>query len=122
MVLKIIKKRSMFLNVSQTGSVARTRGVVSLCKSISEGDPLVGFTASRKVGNAVRRNFAKRRLKELAREFEPELKPGFIFVFVATKQTPQMEFAELRNNFKFSVNTAKEMEKRRAEKFFVEAD
>ena len=37
------------------------------------GQPLLGFTVSRKVGNAVERNRARRRLKEAARQLAPGL-------------------------------------------------
>ncbi len=44
----------------------------------------IGFTASRKVGGAVQRNRAKRRLRALARAVMPELaRPGFDYVLVA---------------------------------------
>lgn len=44
----------------------------------------VGFTASRKVGGAVQRNRAKRRLRAVAREVMPELaRHGFDYVLVA---------------------------------------
>ncbi len=41
-----------------------------------------GFTASKKVGNAVFRNRAKRRLRALFLEFSPQMNPG-MYVFVA---------------------------------------
>ena len=49
------------------------------------GEPSrVGIIASRKVGNAVLRNRAKRRLREAARLLLPALaSPGFDYVFVA---------------------------------------
>lgn len=44
----------------------------------------VGFTASRKVGNAVARNRAKRRLRAAARAVLPEAaRPGWDYVLVA---------------------------------------
>jgi ribonuclease P protein component len=46
----------------------------------------VGFTCSKKVGNAVARNRAKRRLREVAREVLPELgRDGWDYVLVGRK-------------------------------------
>jgi len=44
----------------------------------------VGFTVTKKIGNAVKRNFAKRRLRALFLELEGSLKEGS-YVFVAKK-------------------------------------
>ena len=51
-----------------------------------DGTPMVqvGFTASKKIGNAVARNRAKRRLRAVAREVLPNLaQPGWDYVLVA---------------------------------------
>lgn len=46
----------------------------------------VGFTCSKKVGNAVARNRAKRRLREVARTVLPELgRDGWDYVLVGRK-------------------------------------
>ncbi len=59
----------------------------------------VGFTASRKVGNAVLRNRAKRRLKALAQEILPlHAQPGHDYVLVARQATPARGYAELRRD------------------------
>ena len=48
----------------------------------------VGFTCSKKVGNAVARNRAKRRLREVARAVLPELgREGWDYVLVGRKDT-----------------------------------
>jgi len=48
----------------------------------------VGFTCSKKVGNAVARNRAKRRLREVARIVLPELgRDGWDYVLVGRKDT-----------------------------------
>ena len=71
--LAVIKKRSDFL-AANAGRRAATSGFVLLVRNRDDGDQLmrVGFTVSKKVGNAVTRNRMKRRFRELARAILPE--------------------------------------------------
>lgn len=56
----------------------------------------VGFTASRKVGKAVARNRARRRLRAAAVEVIPNLgRPGYDYVLVARKATLERPYGEL---------------------------
>ncbi len=53
----------------------------------------VGFTATRKIGGAVVRNKAKRRLREVARALLPKLAlPGCDYVFIARSGAPDRPF------------------------------
>jgi len=56
----------------------------------------VGFTASRKVGNAVVRNRAKRRLRAIAAEVLPQMgHPGTDYVLVARATASERPYAQL---------------------------
>ncbi len=56
----------------------------------------VGFTASRKVGNAVKRNRARRRLRAVAEQVLPaHAEPGHDFVLIARAATVDRAFASL---------------------------
>ena len=56
----------------------------------------VGFTASRKVGNAVVRNRAKRRLRAIAAEVLPRQgRPGTDYVIVARATSSERVYADL---------------------------
>ncbi|MDH3234785.1 MAG: ribonuclease P protein component [Alphaproteobacteria bacterium] len=61
----------------------------------------VGFTASRKVGGAVERNRAKRRLRAAVRAVMPELAaPGHDYVVIARGATLTREFAALKDDLR----------------------
>ncbi|HKP24935.1 MAG TPA: ribonuclease P protein component [Dongiaceae bacterium] len=55
----------------------------------------VGFTASRKVGNAVARNRARRRLRAVAREVLGHAEPGNDFVLIARPATVDRDYQAL---------------------------
>lgn len=67
--LVTIRKRSDFL-AANVGRRAATPGFVLLVRDRKNADPTmrVGFTVTKKIGNAVVRNRMKRRLRALARE------------------------------------------------------
>lgn len=56
----------------------------------------VGFTATRKIGNAVTRNRARRRLRAAATAVMPRhAQPGFDYVLIARAETPKRVYAAL---------------------------
>src|SRR3954451_17151962 len=79
-----LRKRPEFLACAKAPACAR--GAVLVQARRRDEEPLVraGFTATKRIGGAVERNRAKRRLREAARLLLPELaSPGFDYVFVA---------------------------------------
>jgi ribonuclease P protein component len=97
--LCVLRKRADFLRAAGARRQG-TNGFLLQARDRSDGDPVarVGFTASKKIGNAVARNRAKRRLRALVREvLAPEARPGWDYVLVARPEaTVTRPYAELR--------------------------
>ncbi|SFV58477.1 Ribonuclease P protein component [hydrothermal vent metagenome] len=66
----------------------------------------MGFTATKKLGNAVRRNRAKRRMRALFREHSDSLKDG-IYIFVAKVGLFERSYKELQHDFQKVLTRAK---------------
>jgi ribonuclease P protein component len=96
MAVDRIRVRRDFL-AANSGVRVPMPGFVLLVKPAGHPVPRVGFTVSRKVGNAVVRNRARRRLRELARELLPvHGVPGADHVFIARTRDPEVPFDQLR--------------------------
>jgi len=92
-----LRKRADFLRAAK-GAKQVSPGFVLQARRRDEDEPAVrvGFTASRKIGRAVRRNRARRRLKEIARlALAPRARPGHDYVLIARQATAEMPFAAL---------------------------
>jgi ribonuclease P protein component len=77
--------------------------VVVQARDRADDAPLVraGFTATRKIGGAVVRNRAKRRLREAARVMLPlHGRPGFDYVFIARGGTTARPWLRLLDDMK----------------------
>jgi len=93
--------RADFLRVAATRRRCVTPGLILQVAPLPEPEraqaPLrVGYTASKRVGNAVARNRCKRRLREAVRKIMPShAREGMDYVLIAREDTAERPFEQL---------------------------
>ncbi len=98
----ILKKRRQFLAAAAHKRCA-THGLVLQRRPRDDTSLLFGLTASKRVGNAVARNRAKRRLRVLAREVLPACARPGDFVLIAKTETIKRDFKLLRGDLLYAL-------------------
>lgn len=93
-----LKKRAEFLQVAR-GEKWVTPGLVLQCRRRDDDDvSRVGFTVTKRVGNAVVRNRVKRRLREAVRQGKAHALNGFDYVVIGRKTTIDRDFNDLEQD------------------------
>ncbi|HUY69090.1 MAG TPA: ribonuclease P protein component [Alphaproteobacteria bacterium] len=101
--LPTLRRRREFLVVAEKGRKWAAPGLVLQIGAAGEQKEMAairyGLTATRKIGNAVKRNRARRRLRALACEILPlHAAPGRDYVLVARDATATRAYADLRRD------------------------
>lgn len=80
---------------AQRPGTGSTRLLVTYVLRNRLGVNRVGFTATKKIGKACRRNRARRVIREAYRILEPQLRQGYDIVFVARGATGEVKMQEV---------------------------
>jgi len=113
-----LKKRADFLRVAGVRRKWATPGMVLQAaydpSCVDAGRLRVGFTATKKTGNAVARNRIKRRLRAIADELLPlHAKPGWDYVLIGRKGTPLREHQALKKDLVIALKKVGAYEEKR---------
>ncbi len=92
-----LKKRADFLRVAAAQRKFATPGLVlQAAKNPTDGGLIrIGYTASRKVGGAVQRNRARRRLRAAVGAVMEQALSNMDYVVIARRRTPYRPYAAL---------------------------
>ena len=102
-IIQTIAKRSLFVLARNQGKFIRGKGfnLQFLEKNEKENIIFVGYTATKRLGNAVKRNKAKRIMRELASKVITKYgKINFYYVIIAKSSLLKMPFRELEIELK----------------------
>lgn len=101
-----MRNRSEFLAAARADKQG-TKGMMVQARERKDGssDIRVGFTCSKKVGNSVARNRAKRRLREVARTVIPDIgAQGWDYVLIGRHQvTAERDFQDLIGDLRYAL-------------------
>ena len=96
-----LTKRAEFLACAKGKAIGRGSIFIQILPGPTPDAIRVGFTATKKIGNAVVRNRCKRRMRELARALLPlHGKAGHDYVFVARTGLPERAWERLLDDTK----------------------
>lgn len=103
-----LRSRSEYLSVKK-GFKVRNRGFLLVSKRRASGDDImgIGFTITRKIGNAVIRNRVRRRLREAMRALSkdrllPSGLSGYNVVIIAYRDLPNFPFSRIVSDLESS--------------------
>ena len=98
----VIKKNSDFINVNKNGKTHKSNSLILkklLYKDLNNSLG-IGYTVTKRLGNAVKRNSAKRIMRELVRRNIIKYgKYNFFYVLIAKKAIFETSFKNLEKEF-----------------------
>lgn len=112
MAIPILTKRSQFEHANQHGQRVPTKSIVlQFVSGVAPEAIHFGFTATRKLGGAVVRNRAKRRMRAAVQEIlhtettkKPLLQAGCHYVFIARQAILDRDFAALVKDMRYALH------------------
>jgi len=101
-----LKKRYQFNYVYKQGSRFFGKTMMIYVSSSKTKNIKVGFAVSKKIGHAFKRNFVRRRLREVVYGEIPFLKQNNNLIVVAKDSIVNNTFAEIKDDFKKLIEKA----------------
>lgn len=111
-----VKKESEFQRVFEThNSVANRKFIIYTMEKPGQKHFRVGISVGKKIGNAVHRNWVKRRIRQTLLEVKPQLKADCDFLVIARPATDQMSMVETKKHLMHALKLAQLLDEKQSE-------
>jgi ribonuclease P protein component len=95
-----LRQRADFLAAASGVKISAAAFVLQARKRTDDGPARLGFTVSKKVGNAVERNRVRRRLREIVRRSSANwMRSGHDYVLIGRRAALKVSFARIAEEF-----------------------
>jgi len=108
---EVLRRNSDFSSIYKKGKSVGDRFVVVFSKKNNLPYNRTAFLASKKVGNAVARNRARRLMKESYRSVNDQFATGYDIIFIARKTITNSKFADVKKSIEAAARKAKLLKK-----------
>ncbi len=99
----VLRNKQTFSQIYKKGKSQGSNLVVVFSQKNDLDYNKLGFLASKKVGNSVKRNRARRLMKESYRKLEPKIKKGYNIVFIARNNINDKKCQDVERAMNFAL-------------------
>ena len=99
-----LRKRKDFARIYRRGKSFAARSVAMNYLMVRSDELLIGFSASKKVGNAVTRNHVKRLMRESVRANLNNVPRGYRLIFNARVRSQNASYAEISKDINYLIS------------------
>lgn len=103
----ILRRKDDFTNIYRKGKSVGERFIVLFYKKNNLSYNRTAFLASKKVGNSVARNRARRLMKENYRFLKTDIKDGYDLIFIARNTINDKKAYDVEKSMKRAISKAK---------------
>ena len=98
--MNTLKNTREFQRVVERGERKTLRTITVYMLPTRSEETRIGISISKRIGNSVKRNKLKRRMREVIKENAPRLPAGMDIVIVARRGPSEASFQEIREDIK----------------------
>lgn len=112
----VLRRKEDFDRIYKKGKSVGDRYVVVFCLANHLGYNRITYLASKKVGNSVKRNRARRLMRESMRTTDVNIRQGYDFIIIARNTINGKKCADVKKSIEAALKRLKVIEKKKVEK------